>query len=1563
MVKRQTKSGAADAKSLKDCGEENKNAAISRSKRPQHQHTLVLEKVSSRKRVSGKEESPKSVLPKSRLVQIQSNVTSSAKKATRGRKKETAEKCPVQSKICQNKPKQAAESQSSASVTAAMTRHKAKKALNRKTSNKSLDSIPSRIGKEKMTKNPIEKVIKTGTKERTNSASPNITIKSQCNTASASTTDASSPMGPSKTNDTKNLSKTPVRASMLRRTRRATLPFDSDPASVRKTRSKITPKSRNAIKKKDSACKTSVLSHSLRSKMSTGKFPILTTPVKKKERIINTPGLSTTGDEISQTAELDQPEINSEIAEISNTSTEKLHGPKKLKTNQLKSAVSITLTQLNVNTSNANTDSSLHAETLLSGSRNLSFLNVTKSPIIRTRKVNPKYADCVIPPQFSFVKQAVMKSVKTPISQHSPYNLAVSSPVPIVLIKDVTGLNKGNLEDTEESNSDLSELSVSEVPVVGLDSQDKNIMVSKDLNSNVSESNKAQTSVGRGHRSASRISNRKPKTFASEANSVVNQKTITKVKNTAKVNTKTVNPISKEKMHPTSASSAGLVSKSSKIVKENTDNSVTNATETASCVVKLSECPIKLAVFRSPSQGATSISASSPDESCDELSESQPEQQALLSSMEPPRPSKRELLALALKEGKLDKIANPRSIKKPNVKLSVPVLVKSTKKAANKLNLSCVEVNACTTSSSLDTTKLVGANKVSVTTSKKPVWAHAMSPSKKVKRLSSTRIKPPTNDKANVSRAIFDFSFGSEDDKAQNKTQKVRKKAKVIKVKTKVIKEKPRSTKTKILTTDLNFEKEFPTTWDSRQGKSKKPVADVPNQMYPDDSFHVDFDIHDDHFDNLEPDIRPTGSTELFNNVNSEEVRDLSSGITEVISGNDVLEVQGTDEVLSHGSHVQVNPIQSGCNARSYSIASSNEHNDCEDLSRTPLHRNGDGNNTGKNLGSGNTALPTPDATRLMSKLVGGTSTPFPASNSCPIVSSKGSNVPIAFSTTTNRAETQPEPISVSEQIKTCFGFDESDDDVDDRCELTSFNLSPVRRENSSFCPFSHQYSVVSDAGNGSVRGLPVSRNNSNLNNTSHGAFLRPTTSLTNRTLARPSGTDRASQGGSCSQGTFRILTKTVPIMAGSSQLHQCSDLSGKQSVKITSRSNHATVNPQEHQSSAASTIVSAAENAGTSNTEATGAHESLNGSVTEEKSNSCSGTNDGKKSECVQSNAAAGSPCKANGVLEESRLFDDVDTSPAKLCTSSNTTQVEVHRAADAEAHIISPEKSFSEPVRHSYDRRSLQLSRSCLLETLAGGPPLEEDDEAHEADQEDVSSTGVLRRRKRRPAMVPSVVKSALQRSRGRPATQPTIIEAFKRSTAPSEHAGEHDSSIEEAPAGNQRRTRKRVVRPKAATGSGAGTKRGRKDTAEGNNNKKAKSQHPEQPEFILLQAYKANKATKSVAFDESSELSNASNTSSNSSAVKKSQRSKKPSKAAAFQKSVDNWASDINSHFSEIEDLELVVMDDGELHATILGCVHGRGVEGLPISGSSRRETRNSSYSWLGFEPAVCLPEAET
>ncbi|KAF2360234.1 CRAL-TRIO lipid binding domain [Trinorchestia longiramus] len=32
-----------------------------------------------------------------------------------------------------------------------------------------------------------------------------------------------------------------------------------------------------------------------------------------------------------------------------------------------------------------------------------------------------------------------------------------------------------------------------------------------------------------------------------------------------------------------------------------------------------------------------------------------------------------------------------------------------------------------------------------------------------------------------------------------------------------------------------------------------------------------------------------------------------------------------------------------------------------------------------------------------------------------------------------------------------------------------------------------------------------------------------------------------------------------------------------------------------------------------------------------------------------------------------------------------------------------------------------------------------------------------------------------------------------------------------------------------------------------------------------------------------------------------------------------------------------------DDGELHATILGCVHGRGVEGLPISASSRRETR--------------------
>ncbi|KAF2353337.1 Transposase Tc1-like [Trinorchestia longiramus] len=53
-----------------------------------------------------------------------------------------------------------------------------------------------------------------------------------------------------------------------------------------------------------------------------------------------------------------------------------------------------------------------------------------------------------------------------------------------------------------------------------------------------------------------------------------------------------------------------------------------------------------------------------------------------------------------------------------------------------------------------------------------------------------------------------------------------------------------------------------------------------------------------------------------------------------------------------------------------------------------------------------------------------------------------------------------------------------------------------------------------------------------------------------------------------------------------------------------------------------------------------------------------------------------------------------------------------------------------------------------------------------------------------------------------------------------------------------------------------------------------------------------------------------------------------------------------------------------DDGELHATILGCVHGRGVEGLPISATSRRETRNSSYSLPGFEPARSLSaQAET
>ncbi|KAF2346632.1 Reverse transcriptase RNA-dependent DNA polymerase [Trinorchestia longiramus] len=55
--------------------------------------------------------------------------------------------------------------------------------------------------------------------------------------------------------------------------------------------------------------------------------------------------------------------------------------------------------------------------------------------------------------------------------------------------------------------------------------------------------------------------------------------------------------------------------------------------------------------------------------------------------------------------------------------------------------------------------------------------------------------------------------------------------------------------------------------------------------------------------------------------------------------------------------------------------------------------------------------------------------------------------------------------------------------------------------------------------------------------------------------------------------------------------------------------------------------------------------------------------------------------------------------------------------------------------------------------------------------------------------------------------------------------------------------------------------------------------------------------------------------------------------------------------------------VSKDDGELHATILGCVHGH-VEVLPISASSRRETRNSSYSLPGFEPARSLSaQAET
>ncbi|XP_018027929.1 chitinase-like protein PB1E7.04c [Hyalella azteca] len=419
----------------------------------------------------------------------------------------------------------------------------------------------------------------------------------------------------------------------------------------------------------------------------------------------------------------------------------------------------------------------------------LSSISATKSPIIRTRKVNPKYLDsAVIPSTFSFMKNTIEQGKTTPGST-GPAKLSVSVPTPRILAKDIT---HRNVVTTLEESSNTSEQEVSEVtrpskPMLG-DRRQKKLLkttLSKvDLNSNVSNASKSEHSEINSPRNIEKTL--KKTTVKKTVNSLKGKKAGSETNNKVEV-LESVNSVIRKKTASKSNAKAKVVE--GRTISESSRGSINNKVndaveESPGTIVKLSQFPIKLAVFRSPSQST----------SLEDTTFKPKIINAENSVVEQPRLSKRKLLALALREGKLKKVVNTKTVEKPDVKFNVPVLIKSRNVVLeNSHAIPSSAKSKLHTPPSTSESALAESNS---TLMKKPIWAHAISPSKKAKRLSSTRSVTPVVQKSST---VFEFSFNSEEEVREKKVVKPKRgrppKPKVIQKNF-----KPLSTKTKILT-------------------------------------------------------------------------------------------------------------------------------------------------------------------------------------------------------------------------------------------------------------------------------------------------------------------------------------------------------------------------------------------------------------------------------------------------------------------------------------------------------------------------------------------------------------------------------------------------------------------------------------------------------------------------------------------------------------------------------------------------------------------------------------------
>jgi hypothetical protein len=301
--------------------------------------------------------------------------------------------------------------------------------------------------------------------------------------------------------------------------------------------------------------------------------------------------------------------------------------------------------------------------------------------------------------------------------------------------------------------------------------------------------------------------------------------------------------------------------------------------------------------------------------------------------------------------------------------------------------------------------------------------------------------------------------------------------------------------------------------------------------------------------------------------------------------------------------------------------------------------------------------LPTPDATRLMSKLVGGTSTPFPASlTSAPAASVSAIPINLAATKNSHRRDERREPETVSDQIKVCFGFDESDNDEAESCvyEPASFNLSPVRREQGSFWPPSHYSSMLSEAEDGIPRVHHAVTDNRSMksNVSSCGTFLKPPVVRTCVAARLTAGTS-----GFAAKATSSVSQR--PVASISNPSRQKSALSSHIEGNSITIETNASANAMESR-----------------NVEKHPSSTKNHNAVKTAKIKSKDRENGGFSSKISVANDATSNTAG----LEESRLFDEENLSPAKEASPAKTTAENA-----AASTVVSPEKSFSE-VRYYF-------------------------------------------------------------------------------------------------------------------------------------------------------------------------------------------------------------------------------------------------------------------------------------